>query len=180
MKRRDFILNSARAAALLAAVKLMSPFDLLAKNKFTENIRIATIEDAQAIVDYWNANLASIEIEVGKTLTPMEVSWLTTFFNFFDNGFIVWDPNNVMVCCSARENKLNVEFCWSSGVPNLKAGLLFCAQQAKIENFDLITGIVKTDQSFAQFLTLYGIPGIDQGDYSTYSDTPDNFIEKLS
>ena len=181
MERRDFIINSARGMALLAAVKLMSPFELLAKNKFTENMRIATIEDAQAIVDYWNANLAAIEAEMGQTLEPMELSWLTTPRNYFNKNFIVWDENNVMVCSKVYNGQSIITFCWSSGVSNLKAGLLYCAQESKTRNLNLITGLVKTGSSFAQFLDLYDIPKISERDgFSIYGDTPDNFITKLS
>jgi len=177
MKRRDFLVSSLKGIAVIGAASFLPSF-VSAKEKGLSVLRIATPEDSQAIIDYWNANLVSASERVGKPLSPMGLNWLD---KFFQGGYIIFHEDNLLLCVLERGDKSVVEYCWSSGVVALKSGLVFMAVEANRRNSSKITGIVRKEGSLAQFLDLMGInEEQNHGIYSTYCDTPDNFILKLS
>lgn len=139
-------------------------------------MRIATTNDLQAMVDYWNANLIPIEnawVETCGTQT------MDDFRKFIQQGISVFEEENCLICGIISGNNLNVVMSWSSSTAKMKAGLIMLWNEAKDRGLTNTFGIVKPNTTASDWYLTKGFTYQDKGTFYYFDDTIDNFLSKL-
>src|SRR3990167_368058 len=133
-------------------------------------MKIATLEDLQAITDYWNSNLLEIEAETHLHLLPLSTD---VFKPYIENSFTVWDFDNAVICSRKymKDDKqfFHVDYWWSEDILFSNAIWKFFAEQSKLASAEMIAGYITENSSSYNYLVSKGFTFTVVGNVGGYN-----------
>ena len=139
-------------------------------------MKIATINDLQAMIDYWNANLTAIQSKWGETCGVQKIS---DFEKFVNQGISVFEEGNCLIAGIISGNNFIVTISWSSRMAKMQSGLIMLWNEAKNRGLINTNGFVKPNTTACDWYLSKGFVYEVKGDYYLFNDTIDNFLSKI-
>jgi len=141
-------------------------------------MRLATEIDLPDIAAYWNSHLEWIQ---SQWLTPCEAQPADRFQKYLDNGYILFEPNNLLICALRKNNEVEVVLWLSGGEQYLDVAFLEVGNMATAAGDTLIKGTVKKGTDGDNYLQAKGWTYIedDLGLSHIYTPTPQEMVSAI-